>query len=76
MKFFCIFENVISDIFYEESALSGVKRVANTVSEDLFLITGEKPNVTSILENCKSEQIIITATLENSALIPLLKKNY
>jgi len=69
MKSFCLFENAISDIFYEESALNGVKRVANTVSEDLFLVTGKKPNVTSILENCISEQIIITATLGNSALI-------
>jgi len=69
MKSFCLFENEVTDIFYEESALNGVKRVANTVSEDLFLVTGKKPNVTNILEDCRSEQIIITATLGNSALI-------
>jgi len=69
MKSFCLYENEISDIFYEESALNGVKRVANTVSEDLFLVTGKKPNVINNLKNCKSERIIITAALGNSALI-------
>jgi hypothetical protein len=68
LKSFCLFENEISGMFYEESALDGVKRVANTVSEDLLLVTGKKPNVTSILKNCTSERIIIAATHGNSAL--------
>jgi len=69
LKSFRLFDNEISDIFIEESALNGVKRVANTVSEDIFLVTGKKPNVTSALENCTSEHIIIAATLGNSALV-------
>jgi len=69
MKSFCLFENEISDIFYEESALNGLKRVADTVSRDLLLVTGKKPNITDNLEKCTSGQIVIAATLGNSALL-------
>ena len=38
MKSFCLFEHeMISDIFCECSALNGIKRIAGTISEDLFM---------------------------------------
>jgi len=72
MKSFNLFENGISPLFCEASAFNGVKRVVNTVSQDLFLVTGKKPDITDSLEKCTGEQIIITATLGNSALLDSL----
>jgi len=73
MKSFCLFENgIITDIFCEASALGGVKRVAGTVSEDLSLVTGKKPNVTNRLEDCRNGNVVIVATLGQSALMDSL----
>ena len=72
MKFFCLFENMISDIFCEESAPSGVKRIVNTISEDLFLVTEKKPNIINRLDDSQCENIIIIATIGKSALIDSL----
>jgi len=73
MSSFCLFENgAIIDIFCEVSALKGVKLVAETVSHDLSLVTGKKPNIVSHPEECQSEQVIIAATLKCSALIDSL----
>ena len=74
MKSFCLFkENLIANIFYENSEPDGVKRVADTVSEDLFLVTNKKPNIINSLEECKSEQLIIVATIGQSDLIDMLE---
>ena len=76
MESFCLFENgAIADVFYECSALNGVKRVADTVAEDLFLVTGKKPNVISRLEDCQGGHAIIVATIGHSALIHSLAES-
>jgi len=70
MNAFCLFENEnIADIYYENSCLNGVKRVVNTVSEDLLLVTGKKPKIINSLEDCQNEYLIIVAAFGHSAII-------
>jgi hypothetical protein len=70
MQPFVLFENgAITNILCEPSALSGVKRVARTVAEDLFSVAGVKPDIVSDLGNCRNGcGYVIAATLGHSPL--------
>ena len=62
-------------ILVESSAFEGVKRIADTVAEDICLVTGKKPEVLSEKElQCGAvfDRMIFCATLGYSALLETL----
>lgn len=72
---FCLFNNeTIVDILYEESALNGVKRIANIVSDDLLLVTDRKPRNITNLDECQGNCVIIVATVGYSTWIQTLSE--
>lgn len=68
MKSFFLFENdIAADILCEEQALSGVRRVAGILADDIFAVTIKKPNISDSLSGCSTENAIIVATLGHSS---------
>ena len=69
MKSFFLFEyDTLPDIICEESAPKGVLRTANTLAEDLLLVTGKKADIRSRPEDCAGDKAIIIATIGHSGL--------
>ena len=67
-------EKKAAAILVESSAFEGVRRIADTVAEDIFLVTGQKPEVlseTSLDGRGSCDRLILCATFGRS---PLLEK--
>ena len=66
-------------ILVESSAFEGVRRIADTVAEDIFLVTGQKPEVlseTSLDGRGSCDRLILCATNGRSPLLErLTEKN-
>ncbi|MCL2718812.1 MAG: glycosyl hydrolase 115 family protein [Lachnospiraceae bacterium] len=70
MNSFNLFHNgIIANILCENQALKGIKMTAGTIAEDLFLVTGKKPEIINQLEGSAGSRVIIAATIGHSSLI-------
>ncbi len=66
---------MVAPILVEGSAFEGVKRIADTVAEDICLVTGEKPKLLSEMafqDGTVFDRMIFCATLGHSALLEAL----
>ena len=76
MKNFNLFhDGNLVDILVEATALDGVKRVANTLADDIALVTGSRPRIKNDINQSSAQNIIIVATMGNSALLSSLEKS-
>lgn len=67
MKSFELYENEnLASILVEDSAFAGVKRVAKTVAEDLFLVTDRLQEPVSSFENVAGSKAVFAATYGQS----------
>ena len=75
MERFCLIENSNpAHIFVEKEAFEGVWDIARTVAEDMELVCGNKPAIFDSIEESKSDNILIFATLGHSALLERLAR--
>ena len=72
MNQFAVYENgIICDLLVEPESWPGVRKLADTVAEDLSLVTGKTPLIRDSLSECESETVVLIATVGRS---PLLEK--
>lgn len=60
------------DFFVEESAFLGVRKIADVVAEDVELVTGSRPAITSDVSKIQGTQVIIIGTFGKSKLLDCL----
>lgn len=76
MNTFELYKNgVMADILVEEDAYGGVKKISNTIADDIELVTGMRPRIISELSGCTGKYMILMATVNKSPLIRRLVKN-
>ena len=76
MSTFNLFKNdIIAEILLEPSSLKGIKHVANIIADDIKLVTGLRPNIIHEITECRSENVIIIATINNSTISNTLEKD-
>lgn len=74
MNIFTIYENNrLTPLYIEEEAHEGVKRIGSRVACDIGLVTGIEPGIVTAAEQCKSDRIVIFATLGKSPLLDVLE---
>lgn len=74
MNTFTIFENdKLTQLLIENEAFEGVKRVGARVACDIGLVTGNEPEIVTVPEQCKSDKIVIFATLGKSPFLEVLE---
>lgn len=74
MNTFTIFENNRqTQLFVEAEAYEGVKRIGARVACDIGLVTGIAPEIITAPEQCKSDRIVIFATLGKSPFLAALE---
>lgn len=73
---FKLFDNGgVASILVEEEAFSGVRKIADIVSEDICMVTGIKPLVTNEYSRVRLFNCIIVATLDKSSILAQLEKD-
>lgn len=71
---FPIFENNrLTPLYIEKEAYEGVKRIGVRVACDIGLVTGIEPELFTVPNQCKSDRIIIFATLGKSPFLQTLE---
>lgn len=66
----CLFDGIrVSDIVIESKAYSGVKKIGETICEDMCLVTGKKPALTNNLGNLDKRSAVLVATDGKSTLL-------
>lgn len=74
MNTFTIFENNRPTQFYiENEAYEGVKRVGAHVACDIGLVTGINPEILTAPQQCKSDMVVIFATIGKSPFLEALE---
>ncbi len=74
MNTFTIFESgKQTPVFIENEAFEGVKRIGARVACDIGLVTGAVPEILAVPEQCKSDSVVIFATLGKSPLLETLE---
>ena len=67
MNTFTIFENnKLTQLYIENEAYEGVKRIGARVACDIGLVTGITPETQTAPQQCKSDRVVICATLGKS----------
>lgn len=76
MKFTLFEKGKCTAILTEQSAYSGVRKIADKVAHDIELVTGTKAEMIDeqALSNCKDASIILAATIGKSALLDELQR--
>lgn len=75
METFQLFQNGnLAEIHLEKTALNGLERVANTMADDIALVTGLDPIIRNDITECSSQNVIIIATINNSSLLNTWEK--
>ena len=69
MKFELVNERMATPFLVEDSALAGVKRIANIVAKDIELVTGKKPEM---IQKPVGTNLVIVGTLGQSEIIESL----
>ena len=74
MNTFTIFENnKLVSLFIENESYEGVKKIGARVACDIELVTGVKPELFTVPEQCKSDRVVIFATLGKSSFLEKLE---
>lgn len=68
-------KDIIAEILIESSSLKGVELVTNIMADDIELVTGLRPKIRHKITDCSGDNVIIVATINNSNLLGILKKN-
>ena len=71
--FFVVQNGIGAEILVESQAHEGVKRIAQTVAEDIQLVSGVTPAITEELSSVGSKRVILAATAGNSSLLERLE---
>lgn len=73
MNTFTIFEdNKLTQLYIENEAYEGVKRIGARVACDIGLVTDIAPEILTEPEQCKSDRVVIFATLGKSPFLDAL----
>lgn len=72
-SFYVAKEKKIADFLVEKESLEGVKLIAETVREDLRAVTDMVAKITADIGECKSDRVILMATLDHSELLDRLE---
>lgn len=67
MEFNLFKNNKIADFYIEETAFSGVKKIAEKVSNDIYMVTGARPHIHKDIHVVS--ELIIVGTVGKSAII-------
>lgn len=73
--FFVVKGNKAADFLVEKESFDGVKMIAETVAEDIREVSNVIPEIRDELEVCKSERVILMATIGKSKLLERLEKD-
>ena len=66
----CLFDGIrVSDIVIEDEAYSGVKKIGETICEDICLVTGKKPAIIDSLDKSAGNALVLVATDGKSTLL-------
>ncbi len=66
----CLFDGIrVSDIVIEDETYSGVKKIGETICEDICLVTGKKPAIIDSLDKSAGNALVLVATDGKSALL-------
>lgn len=76
MNTFTIFENGKTVQFLiENEAFEGVRRIGARVSQDIALVTGVRPEIKSEQKQCRSDRVVLCATLGKSPFLDALEES-
>lgn len=71
---FTVYENGrLVQLFIEDEAYEGVKRIGARVACDIGFVTGVDPEITSTQGQCKSDRVVIFSTLGRSSFLQQLE---
>ncbi len=74
MNTFTIFENnTLVQLYIEKEAYEGVKRIGVRVACDIGLVTSVEPEILTTPQQCKSDRVVIFATLGRSPFLQALE---
>ena len=74
MNTFTIFENnTLVQLYIEKEAYEGVKRIGVRVACDIGLVTSVEPEILTTPQQCKSDRVVIFATLGRSPFLQVLE---
>lgn len=74
MNTFTIFENnKLTQLYIENEAHEGVKRIGARVACDIGLVTDIAPEILTAPQQCKSDRVVICATLGKSPFLEMLE---
>lgn len=71
--FYIVKEKKAAAFLAESTCFEGVRMIADTVAEDIEIVSGVKPEIRNDLAACKAERIILMATIGKSALLEKLE---
>ena len=74
-SFYVAKENQITDFLIEKEGFEGVKLIAETVREDLRIVTDMAPDIIEDIGECRSDRLILMATMGHSKLLDRLEKD-
>ena len=72
-RFFVVQNGTGADILVEGQAYEGVRRIAQTVAEDIQVVSGVLPAIKDGLASCTTDRVILAATVGQSALLEQLE---
>ena len=74
-SFYVARKNQITDFLIEKEGFEGVKLIAETVREDLRIVTDMAPEIIEDIGECRSDRLILMATMGHSKLLDRLEKD-
>lgn len=72
-KFYVVKEKKAAQFLVEKASFEGVRLIADTVAEDIEVVSSVKPEIRNDLMECKAERVILMATIGKSALLERLE---
>lgn len=74
MNTFTVFENNrLTQLYVEPEAYEGVKRIGARVACDIGLVAGTEPEIVTAPQQCKSDRVVLFATLGKSPFLEALE---
>ena len=73
-RFYVVKENRVADFLIEADSFEGVKQIAETVAEDVSVVSGRMPARKEALEQCETDRVILMATVGKSPILARLEQ--
>ena len=73
-RFHVVKSGKAAELLVEKEAYEGVRMIADTIAEDLGMVSDMEPEIRASFSECRADRVILAATLEKSAILERLER--